>query len=287
LNRARNVLLSEASSLYLEQRRIEGLSPHTLDSYKYLLSKIQDVVGDKDVADITLQDLRAYLATVTNRKPGTVAMRVRLLRVFCRWLAEEGHARENAARKLKEPKLPRRIPKALNVEELELIRDACQTVREHAIVEFLFSTGCRASELSGVRREDIDWDRQSLIVLGKGNKEREVYLGARASIWVRRYLRSRTDNCEYLFTTERGPARRLTPHQLWYVMKGIAARIGMRSKVWPHVMRHTFATTMVNRGCDIFALQDLMGHEDPKTTEIYAHFSGTSRQEAFRKHFMQ
>jgi len=281
------MLLSEAATAYLEQRRIEGYSRHTLASYRYLLGKVTVIVGDKLAGEITLQDLRLYLSTVADRKPATTAMRIRLLRVFCRWLYEEGYAPNNAALKLREPRLPQRVPKALGTEDLEMIRDACKTTREHALVEFLFATGCRAGEVSGIRRQDLDWDRRCLIVLGKGAKEREVYFGAKAGIWLRRYLTSRHDNSPYLFTTERGQARQLTPHQIWYLVKRIAARAGLRERVWPHVFRHTLGTTLLNQGAPLAAVQSILGHESPETTQIYAQLSGAARQQAYERYFIQ
>jgi integrase/recombinase XerD len=202
-------------------------------------------------------------------------------------MCEEEYVLRNVAVKLKEPKLPRRIPKALCIDDLELVRDACKTVREHALIEFLFATGCRAGEVSSVTRNAVDWDRKAIVVMGKGSKEREVFIGAKARIWLKRYLAQRQDGNEHLFITERGIPRTLTPHEIWYLVKRIAERVGMRERVWPHVMRHTLATTLLNQGAPLPAVQSILGHESPETTQIYAQYSGAARQEAFQRYFVQ
>lgn len=208
---------TEAIRSWIEQRRAEGYSPNTLRAYRLQLRLLLRVIGDVQVDSITLDHLRGYIAgpQSANRKASTIAHRVRMIRSFFRWCVEEELLLRSPALKLKEPKLPARLPKALPFEDLELIRDACRTAREHALIEFLFATGCRAGEVSGVQRKDVDWERRAVQVLGKGAKEREVYFGARAALWLRRYLRTREDDCPYLFATERGPVRQLQRHQIW------------------------------------------------------------------------
>lgn len=284
------MLLSEASNQFLQQRKIEGNSPRTLESYLYLLRRMTSAMGDREVKEITLGDLREFLGTLGHLKTASLAMRIRLIKVFWRWLYEEEIVKNNVAFKLREPKMPQRVPKALSVDDLETIREACQTTREHAAIEFLFATGCRAGELSGILRSQVDWERRAVVVLGKGDKEREVYFGAKASRWLQRYLKERDrngDHCPYLFATERRPYVQLTPHNLWYIVKRVARRVGMDRKVWPHVMRHTLATTLLNQGAPLSAVQSILGHESPDTTQIYARLSGASRQQAYQRYFIQ
>lgn len=102
--------------------------------------------------------------------------------MFFKWLHEEETLLRNPAVKLKEPRLPHRIPKALSIEEVELLRDACESLLEHALIEFFFATGCRVGEIHGLNQDKLDWTRRSAVVLGKGNKEREVYFGAKAAL---------------------------------------------------------------------------------------------------------
>ena len=232
---------STAINHWITQRRSEGYSPYTLQAYQLQLGLLLRHTGDVDIETITLETLREYIAGPASerRKLSTIAHRIRVIRSFFSWLVNEGHLGKSPAARLREPKLGARIPKALPFEDLELLRDACRTAREHALIEALFATGCRALELSTIQRPDVDWERRSIIVLGKGSKEREVYFGARAGMWLRRYLSERMDDCPYLFATERRPIRRLMPHQLWYLVKGIGARAGLRERVWPHRLRHT------------------------------------------------
>lgn len=283
------MLLSDAIAQWVTQRQAEGYSPCTLRAYRIQMGLLIRNLGDRPVDAVTLTDLRAYIAGPQNegRKASTVAHRVRMIRSFFTWCVEEDIITKSPAHKLREPKLPQRIPKALAFEDLELIRDACKTTREHALIELLFATGCRASEAAGIERRDVDWERRAIRVMGKGSKEREVYFGARAALWLRRYLKERADAHPALFIAERGEVRATTPHQIWYAVKRIAHREDMRDRVWPHVLRHTLGTTLLNQGAPLPAVQSILGHERPETTQIYAVLSGASRQAAYQKAFIQ
>lgn len=285
--------ISEATEQFIYQRRAEGLSPMTLTAYRLQMGLLARAIGDREINDITLADLRAYIGgpACEHLKPASVANRVRNIKSFFKWLQEEDYLARNVALKLREPKLPQRLPKALNFEESELVREACKTIMEHALIEFLFASGCRAAEVSRIQKADVDWERRSVRVIGKGNKEREVYFEAKTTIWLRRYLQERAkdpaDTCPFLFVSERHPIRSKPPHMIWYDVKRIAHRVGMAERVWPHVMRHTLGTALLNRGAPLVVVQSILGHSDPKTTEIYAHLSGTTQQEAYRRAMMQ
>lgn len=283
------MLLSEAVEQWILQRRIEGYSPRTLEAYRLQMDLLIRNIGDMPIDQVTLSHLRNYIGGPASegRKPATIAHRVRMIRSFFNWAVEEDILTRSPAHKLREPKLPQCLPKALTFEELELLRDACQTPREHALIELLFATGCRVSELAGMQRRDVDWDRMAIRVIGKGNKEREVYFGARAALWLRRYLRERADAHPSLFIAERHPVRATTPHQIWYAMKRVADRAGLRNRVWPHVMRHTLATTLLNQGASLAAVQSILGHVRPETTQRYAYLSGAARQQEYQRYFIQ
>jgi len=178
------------------------------------------------------------------------------------------------------------VPKALTLDELEWLRDACVTTRDHALVEFFFATGCRVGEVYRLNRHDLDGYRQAVIVLGKGNKEREVYLGSKARIWIQRYLTERQDTDPALFVTERAP-HRLSIHGIQHAFKRIAGRCGLAQKVHPHVLRHTLATTLLNQGAPLVAVQSILGHEKPETTQLYAVLSGEARHQAYQRYFVQ
>lgn len=156
----------------------------------------------------------------------------------------------------------------------------------HALLEFLFATGCRISEVWGINRDQIVWDRRSVLVCGKGQKEREVYFGARCTLWLRRYLLTRPDAEPALFATS-SPVRRMSTWYMRAIVKAVANRCGLARKVSPHVMRHTLATTLLNQGADLVAVQSILGHDKPETTQRYAHLSGVRRQDEYNRWFPQ
>ena len=244
---------------------------------------------------VKLEHLRAHLTDLTHLQASSLANKIRALKVFFRWLHEEEVLERNPALKLKEPRLPARIPKALSIEEVELLRDACKSLLEHTLIEFFFATGCRVGEIYRLNRADLNWVRRSVIVMGKGSKEREVYFGAKAALWLNRYLESRADGYPALFVTERRrrqsdgtlQRQRLSTSQMQRIFKRVAYRCGLERRVTPHVLRHTLATLLLNQGAPIAAVQSILGHASPTTTQLYVHLSGESRQMLYRRHFPQ
>ena len=281
---------------YLRARKLDGYSDKTLYSYKlHLKCLMSDVRDEAAVEEIKLEHLRTHLTGLTHLQTSSLANKVRALKAFFKWLYEEEILERNPALKLREPRLPARIPKALTVEEIELLRDACESLLEHALVEFFFATGCRVSEIYQLDRIDLDWPRRSVVVLGKGNKEREVYFGAKAALWLRRYLDSHSDSSLALFVTKRRRRQedgtlthqRLSTSQIQRIFKRVAERCGLEEKVTPHVLRHTLATLLLNQGAPIAAVQSILGHASPTTTQLYVNLSGGSRQMLYRRHFPQ
>ena len=186
---------------------------------------------------------------------------------------------------MKEPKLGKRIPKFLSELEIEHLREACQTTMENALFEFMYSTGCRIGEVAKLNRDDIDFRTNSVIVHGKGDKEREVYFNTRCSIWLKRYLDERDDKDPCLFITDRRPKRRMSIDNLRYIIKRISNRAGIKKSIHPHQLRHSYATHMINNGAPIDVIQSLLGHEKSETTKIYAQLSGKLRQDFYSKYF--
>ena len=164
-----DVTLASCVHMYLKTRKLDGYSDKTLYSYKLHLQRlVLDLDGDAAVETIKLEHLRSHLASLTHLQTSSLANKVRALKAFFKWLYEEEFLERNPALKLREPRLPARIPKALSVEEVELLRDACEDLLEHALIEFFFATGCRVSEIHQLDRIDLDWSRRSVVVLGKG-----------------------------------------------------------------------------------------------------------------------
>ncbi len=254
---------------YLRARKLDGYSDKTLYSYRLHLKRLMLDISDSTLVEaVGLEHLRTHLTGLTHLQTSSLANKVRALKAFFKWLYEEEILERNPALKLREPRLPARIPKALSVEEVELLRDACESLLEHALVEFFFATGCRVSEIHQLDRIDLDWSRRSVVVLGKGNKEREVYFGAKAALWLKRYLDNRSDSTLALFVTKRRRRQhsgtlehqRLSTSQMQRIFKRVAKRCGLEEKVTPHVLRHTLATLLLNQGAPIAAVQSILGH---------------------------
>lgn len=280
--------LSEASRAFLSQRQTEGLSPYTLKAYRLQVDLLIRDVGDLDIATITIQILREHVAHHTHLQPASLGHKIRALRSFFRWAHEDAEVLErNPALKLKEPKLPKRLPKALDPSEVEILRDACRAPFEQALLEVLLATGCRVGEVWRMDRSDVRFDDRAARVIGKGNKEREVLFGPRAILRLRAYLGDRIDDDPALFVTQRRPHRRMSIHQIQYVVRRIASRSGLDKHVTPHVWRHTMATMAVSRGAPLDTVQHLLGHTDPKTTQLYAFVSAERLREDYRRFFCQ
>ena len=279
--------LSEASALFLRTKGSEGFSPHTIRGYALHHRFLAAYLHDKEICDVELQELRDHVGEYgQTRKPASVVAKVRAIKSLFAWLYDEEYLIRNPAKKLHEPRDYVRIPKALTVEEMELLRDSCQTTFEHALIEFFFATGCRVGEVHRLDRSQIDFTKQSVTVLGKGNKYREVYFGSRASIWLRRYLEARKDEDPALFVTIKAP-HRLQIHRTQVIFKTIAARCGLADRVTPHVLRHTFATTILDNGAPLHTVQNLLGHDKPETTLLYTRLSGEARKQAYNRYFVQ
>lgn len=178
-----------------------------------------------------------------------------------------------------------RIPKFLSKHEIEHLREGCHTPMENALFEFFYSTGCRIGEVAKLNKEDINFTGNSVIVHGKGDKEREVYFNILCSIWLKRYLEKRDDEEDCLFVTERNLKRRMSVDSLRYVIKRISNRAGIKKTIHPHQLRHSYATHMVDNGAPLEIIQSLLGHEKSETTRIYAHLSGKLRYDLYSRYF--
>ena len=191
------------------------------------------------------------------------------------------------SKKLKTPKKEKRLPKALSLEELEMLREACKTNRQRAFLEILCATGCRLSEIQQLNRNDIDYHAKSCKVIGKGDKEREVYFSHKAMYHLEKYLNSRTDDNDALMVSERKPHGRLSGRSIQREISLLAQQAGLEKRVSPHTLRHTFATLTLNNGADITAVQALLGHSNPATTQIYAQLTQEKKREQHKKFLVQ
>ena len=279
------MLLSKAWQLYEADKKLLGYSPHTLTAYQIQANLLIRELGDVEIGDVSYVNLKEYLIKQEHLKPASIGHRIKFIRSLFRYLHEEGFIDRNVAAKLREPKQGKRIPKFLNDEEIELLRDSCDSLLEKALTEFFFSTGCRIGEVFGLNRRDINWDDRSASVIGKGDKQREVYFTIKCKIWLDKYIKSRTDDHEALFVTIRKPIRRMSIARIREVVKAIAQHSEVTTNVYPHRWRHSMATTMLNNGAPMEVIMSNLGHARISTTMIYAQLSGERRRQEYNKYF--
>ena len=255
---------------YLETIHQNGKSEGTIDQYRLHISRMLAYIG-KDVQRIEDDDLIDYLHRYKQIRQvsGRYLNNLRLVfNSFFRWLQRRKVILRNPVDGLEPIKYRQTVKKPLSPEELEKVRCACEQERDLAIVEFLYSSAVRVSELTRLNREDIRWESDDVMVLGKGNKEREVYLNARAHLHLRQYLDSRADDNPALFVTARAPHERLTRAGVEYIIAGLGRTAGVEN-VHPHRFRRTAATDLLRMGMPIEQVQELLGHVKIETTRIY------------------
>lgn len=278
--------IGEKMELYLSSKKLEGLSDVTLVGYRIELNQFTRQF-QKATVQITTADIRTYLATFSNAKMSTIATKLSILKSFFGWLVKEEILLRDPTGKVNPPKKEKRLPKGLSIKELETIREACETRRERALIEIFYSTGCRLSELANMKKSDIDYQSMSMKVIGKGNKERVVYLSPKGIFHLEKYLETRSDDCEYLFITLRKPYRGVGNRAIQREIERIESRVDISKKLHPHVMRHTYAQLSMEAGIELADLQHLLGHSNPSTTLVYANVSEERKQAAFKKFHVQ
>ena len=243
----------------------------------------------KPIREITANDIRLYLFGYQQQR-GTSNRSLEVVRIslgtFFQWATNEKYLDQNPMLNIKPIKYEKRPREALSQMDLEYVRRACADKREVAIVEMLYSTGCRVSELTGIKLSDIDWTSHSVSLLGKGNKHRVSYVNAKAEVAVKEYLKSRKHQSEYLFCNDRGGSP-MKKDNIERIMRGIASRSGVEGKrISPHVLRHTTATQAMRSGMPVQDIQQLLGHASIATTMIYASTSAEAVQMGHKKHIV-
>ncbi len=262
--------IPEKVTMYLQAKRLEGLSNLTLKNYFYLLRRLA-AFSHKQVKDINLNDLRTFLfQECEGLKETTMQVKVTYLQSFFKWLVDEDIIDKDPSRKLPRIRVPQRLRSALTIEEVEKLRMACTDVRERAILEMLLATGCRLSELVGMNTEDLNSKDNSIRVIGKGNKERIVFFNPRTKVHLDKYLETKKGSSEALFVGSRKPYNRLGNRAVEKVINKIATNAGFDKAVFPHLFRHTMASLGLQAGANIVAIQSLLGHSSVTTTERYA-----------------
>ena len=278
--------LHEKLFLYIKVKKLAGYSDSTLSHYNYTLDKLA-VFLNKPVSTVTTNDLRMFLILNSEgKKPSTINSIIFYIKAFFAWLESEDLIPKNPARKLEVNKVPKRLRKALTVEELERLRIACKDNRERALVEFLFATGCRVSEVVNCNIEDLNLNDNSLRVVGKGDKERIVCFGDKTKVYLKKYIDNerRKDNDPALFVSQKFPYNRLSRRGIELIIHNIAERAGFNKSVYPHLLRHTMATLGLQNGANLVTIQHLLGHTDPATTQIYAENSLENIKHEYKQH---
>ena len=281
MNDANLILLDELiDRLWLE----EGLSRNTLESYRRDLTQFAawlEKNSGKLLQQAEQEDLERYLGVrfrVT--KPRSISRLLASLRRLYRYALREGKITTDPTLQLASPKLPRSLPKSLSEDDVVTLLNAPDTdqllgLRDRAMLETLYATGLRVSELVNLKVGEVSLDMGVLRVMGKGNKERLVPLGEESLDWIKRYLATARPllmdgrTSDSLFVTQRAAA--MTRQAFWYLIKRYALLAHIVKPLSPHVLRHAFATHLLNHGADLRVVQMLLGHADISTTQIYTH----------------
>ena len=272
---------------YLTHLTVERrLAANSVESYARdlaLLGRFAAGRGRK-VDALTRPDLEGFVRDLMGegRSPRSVARAIACYRGFYRFLVIDGRLKANPADELRPPRAWKSLPRFLSVEDVDqLIAQPDVTtargLRDRALIELLYATGMRVSELIGLRPADVNLDASYLTCTGKGDKQRIVPIGDEAAKWVRDYLRTArgallgTRSSPRLFVNARGGGPGLTRVGFWKILKRYARQAGLTTSISPHVLRHSFATHLLDRGADLRAIQMMLGHADLSTTQIYTH----------------
>lgn len=261
-------------NLFLARKRTEGKSSRTIVQYHLHLNRALYHLN-KRVEKITENDLFCYLAKYKQERGVSNAYldNIRLVfSTFFSWLNAKGYIMKNPAAGLEPIKVEKRLKKSLSDEELERLRRNCEKQRDLALLEFLYSTGVRVSELVSLNRQDIDFYGKNVVVYGKGSKERETYLNATSCMHLKQYLKGRQDNNDALFVSLKAPHERLTVSGVEDILRKLGKQTGVE-KVHPHRFRRTMATNMLRKGMPVEEVKELLGHTKLDTTMIYCNVS--------------
>ncbi len=270
---------------FLTAKEVEGCSSKTLAYYEATIRKMIDQTN-KPLSQISTDDLREYL-TKYQEQNGSSRVTIdnirRIFSSFFSWLEDEDYIVKSPVRRIHKIKTASTIKEVLSDEHLEALRDGCRTKRDLAIVDLLASTGMRIGELVLLDRGDINLAERECIVLGKGNKERQVYFDARAKLHLQDYLSSRTDANPALFVSLNSPHDRISIGGIELRLR-VLGRSLMLPKVHPHKFRRTLATSAIDKGMPIEQVQKLLGHARIDTTMHYALVSQSNVKQSHRKY---
>jgi len=279
---------------FLHHLRVErGLSPNTVAAYRRDLDQFRNFLEEEKLSlkDVTVQDLQAWVFALHERGyvRSTLQRKVSAVRRFFHYLVVEGVLSANPAALLEPMKMPKRLPEVLREEEIQRVLDRWVPatpveIRNKALVEVLYGSGMRVSELVALRIRDVDLREGIARVFGKGRKERIVPLSPKALEALQRYLAVRmrlSPKTDHIFVSRTG--RPLTRQRVWEILREVFRTLGDREGVYPHLLRHSFATHLLSRGADLRVIQELLGHARLATTQVYTHLSLDQVKQAFHR----
>ena len=291
LIKSKQVIDSFLDSLWMER----GLSENTLSAYRSDLTQFSFWLEHKkvDLLKAEAKDILTYLSSSDNASARTVARRLSSLRRLYEYLLRENKIKQNPVSNVDAPRLGRTLPKSLTEDEVENLLNAPDTapatgVRDKAMLELLYATGLRVTELVSLTIQQVNLRQGVVRVTGKGNKERLVPMGEEANAWIERYLSSARSEIlgnaitDAMFPSNRGKA--MTRQTFWHMVKRYAVVAEIKKTLSPHVLRHAFATHLINHGADLRVVQMLLGHSDISTTQIYTHVARERLKDLHAEH---
>lgn len=270
-----------------------GLSKHTCAAYEGDLRQYLESLKGKDPLKATSDDVSDFLwdlKTKQNLEARSLARKIETLRSFYAFQAAERRIEKSPVEGMRAPKLPSRLPKALPAQEVERLLSAptpnYESLRTRAMVELLYATGMRVSELLGLKLDALNLQDGWVRVLGKGSKERLIPMHQRAITMLRQYLAERERRHKAagteVFLSRRGGA--LSRPQFWRDLVALGKAAGLKAKLHPHLLRHSFATHLLAGGADLRSVQELLGHASLSTTQIYTHVDASALKSSHRRH---
>lgn len=270
---------------YLMVKRVEGKSDKTRYLYGIVLRDFFETVQKKN-EEITANDIRGYLYQyqrmhgISNR---TLDCKRTIICTYFKWLAAENIIQRDPSTNISPIKYEKKHKKAMSQLELEKMRLACKTKREKAIIEMLYSTGCRVSELENLNISDVNFQTKEVYLFGKGNKHRTSYMNAKAQIALNEYLNERKDNNVALFVNLRSPHNRLKKASIEMIIRNILQRTDLSINVTPHIFRHTMCTQSLEHGMSVVEVSRLLGHCKLETTMEYISIDDNSIKNNFNR----
>ena len=273
-------------NLFLLSKQLEGLSQESLKYYRQVLRWMCDDIK-KPVLEITADDLRTWLSTYHKKKvPSKVTLNNmrRVLSSFFGWLENEDLISKSPVRRIHNIKTDKVIKKTLSEKDIDALRESRTNIRDKVIIDFLFSTGVRVSELVRLNRSDIDFTERECVVFGKGSKERIVYFDELTNKYLTEYLNNRKDDNHALFVSLFSPYKRLLKGGVETMLREAGKKTGI-DKVHPHKFRRTMATQAAELGMPIEQIQHLLGHVRIDTTMAYVNVHQKNIKNSYREYF--